>query len=119
MEKGIITNEEFQIVKGLIEKIIRDAVAPEISRQVEASKNIILERINDLVSKVNPVYYTREEVCTRLNICKATFHNWVAEGKIKPVKMGGRVYVEPSELDRVMNEVSSCSLKVNGRNKRN
>lgn len=104
---------------SLFEKIIREAVTAEIKSQVEASQKAIMERMNELASKMNPVYYTREEVCEKLDICKATFHNWVADGKIKPVKMGSRVYVEPSELDRVMNEVSSGSLKVNGRNKRN
>ena len=108
-----MTIEELRTLKSLVEKIVREAVAPEIERQLEQTRNVLLEKMNELASKQNPVYYTREEVCAKLDICKATFHNWVSSGNIRPVRIGGRVYVEPSELDRVIGAIGSGEIKIN------
>ena len=118
MEDNIITSEELRVLGSLVGRIIREAVASEMARQLEASRKVIIDRMNEIASKQNPVYYTREEVCARLDICKATFHNWVAAGHIVPVRIGNRVYVEPAELDRVMTQIGSGMLKVTGRNRK-
>ena len=62
-----MTIEELRTLKSLVEKIVREAVAPEIERQLEQTRNVLLEKMNELGSKQNPVYYTREEVCAKLD----------------------------------------------------
>ena len=44
-------------------------------------------------------YYSRDAVCKKLDICKATFHNWVNAGRFEAFKIGGRTYVLASELE--------------------
>ena len=49
-------------------------------------------------------YYTRVETCEKLDICKATFHNWCNSDILCYCKKGGRVYVDADILDKDMKE---------------
>ncbi len=49
-------------------------------------------------------FYTREEVCQKLSICHATFHNWKNKGVFKTKKISGRLYVFADVFDEDFSE---------------
>ena len=46
--------------------------------------------------------YSRKEVCEKLDICKATYHNWIKRKKLTGIQIGGRVYVDARKLDQAI-----------------
>ena len=107
-----MTEEELSQMKDLMMKFIQEAVAPEVNRQLDESRKIILDKINDAVALFRPMNYTRDQVCEKFDICKATFHNWVNAEVMKTIKISGRTYVESAEVDRLMEDVRSGKLKI-------
>lgn len=55
-------------------------------------------------------YYSRKECCEILSISLPTFHRWVKDGIIKPSKIGGKIYISATELDRIFRE-SVCKVR--------
>ena len=94
---------ELHDIKSIIIQCINESVTPMINRDMDELKQLILRLIDGITTESKPRIYTRDEVCNTLNICKATFHNWVNTRKMKSVKIGNRVYVDSAELDRLMN----------------
>lgn len=95
-------NEVQQAIGSWLKDLIKEAVKevlqetmPDYIRETESQQPNPLER-----------FYTREEVCEKLNICHATFHNWVNVGKLRRVKIQGRSYIDAACLDRALEEVT-------------
>jgi DNA binding domain, excisionase family len=93
-----------QKLTPIVTKCFKENIAPEIYREINEIKQLVIKLLEGEISDMTVHYFTREEVCKRLNICKATFHNWVNAGKMKSIKIGNRVYVVSSEIDRIMNQ---------------
>jgi len=74
---------------------LQEAIRPVIRQELE---NILNERDTGTV----PRHLTRDEVCSRLCISKATFHNWVRKGTLKVTKINGRVYVDGTSIDGIL-----------------
>jgi DNA binding domain, excisionase family len=49
-------------------------------------------------------YKTKDELSKELRVTRETIDNWVKQGKLKRVKIGGRVLFEQSEIDRLISE---------------
>lgn len=49
--------------------------------------------------------YTIREVCTKLGLAYTTVWQWVRQGKIKAVRVGGRIRIPESELKRIVREM--------------
>lgn len=45
---------------------------------------------------------TLKEVCELMRVSKGTIYNWMSEGRINCIKIGGRVLFEQSEIIRVI-----------------
>ena len=45
--------------------------------------------------------YTLKEVMSIFKVTRQTIYNWIAEGKIKVVKIGGIVRVSEEEVERI------------------
>lgn len=102
MVKEPLTDEELATMAESLSRFIRDAIAPEMERQLMEVKFSIFDKLNELAARQNPVYYTRSEVCSKLGISLATFHNWVRTGELRTTKIKGRVYVDADALDAYM-----------------
>ena len=46
--------------------------------------------------------YTITEVCTQFQISKPTLYEWIRAGKIKPVKIGRRVFFNRKEVEGLL-----------------
>ena len=69
----------------------------------DAIKTMMREVLEEMkpeeTEKPKDNFYTREEVCKKLSICSATFHNWKNAGVFKTKKIRGRIYVLADDFD--------------------
>ena len=88
-------NEVQQAIRSWLKDLIKEVI-----------QEIMTENTQLTESQFNPLerFYTREEVCEKLNICHATYHNWVNGGKLKKVKIQGRSYIDAACLDKALEE---------------
>jgi len=70
---------ESEAIKAIFGEVIRDAVRDVLQELRPAEPEKPVDR-----------YYTREQICERLDICRATFHNWKNAGIFKTKKIKGR-----------------------------
>lgn len=91
-------NEVQQSIRSWLKDLIKEAV-----------KEVLQETMPDFIKETellqfNPLerFYSRDEVCQKLSICHATFHNWVNAGKLKTVKIQGRSYIDAACLDKAL-----------------
>jgi len=56
-----------------------------------------------------PQLYSVKETCARLNIGRTLLYGLVADGKLTPVKIGGRTLFAESELDRYIAELMAAA----------
>lgn len=91
-------NHELEILERWLQKAIR----PVIHEECE----MMLRRLGETSQ-----YFTREEVCSKLGISKATFHNWVKSGALATTKIKGRVYVDAQLLDAYMKQTTQNTSK--------
>ena len=52
----------------------------------------------------NPVMLSPKEFADRLSISRWTVYAWIAEGRIKSVKLGRLVRIPDSEVSRIVQE---------------
>lgn len=81
---------------------LKDLIIDAVSDAVRETLPMILEGKISTASDPLKRFYSREEVCRKLSICKATYHNWVNAGKLKVVKIQGRSYIDASCLDEAL-----------------
>lgn len=64
---------------------------------------VVAKRFDDFLNKINvpqpSEYISRREVAEMLNITTATVDNWANKGRIKPSKIGGRVFYKRGEIE--------------------
>lgn len=51
-----------------------------------------------------PLAHRVDSACHRLGIGRTKLYSLIAEGKIRPIKIGSRTLVPESELQRLINE---------------
>ena len=79
---------ETEAFKEIFGETIRSAMREVLCEQKPQKKEATIERL-----------YTRDYVCEKLDICKATFHNWKNAGVFKTKKVGRRVYIFADKFD--------------------
>ena len=79
---------ESEAIKAIFGDVIRDAV-----------RDALQELKPEEPEKAKDEFYTRDEVCRKLDICHATFHNWKNKGVFKTKKIGNKVFVLKDEFD--------------------
>lgn len=94
-------------VQQLIETWLRDILTDVAIKVCKETIPVILEEYFTGYDPVNKMY-TKDEVCKILDICPATYHNWINSGKLTEVKIRGRVYVDPKVLRQVVSDRNIC-----------
>lgn len=93
-------NEVQQAIESRLRDIIREVMTEVLQ---EALPTIIENHFKDSNDPLRK-YYTKEQVCQKLGICHATYHNWINSGKISERKIRGRVYVDTREIENALSE---------------
>lgn len=70
-----------------MDPIIRESVAEEVKKAMATPKKR---------------YYSIREVCEKLHICEATFHNWARKGGIEKIYDNGEVKVDAKAIDEAV-----------------
>ena len=79
---------ESEAIKAIFGDVIRDAV------------RVALQELKpEEPEKAKDEFYTRDEVCRKLDICHATFHSWKNAGIFKTKKIRGRIYILADAFD--------------------
>lgn len=94
-------------VQHAIESWIRDIIEETVRKAVPAALEDYFKNAVDPLKH----YYTKDQVCQKMNICKATYHNWINSGKLTETKIKGRVYVDSRALEKLLSE---STVKKNG-----
>lgn len=81
---------------------LKDLIIEAVSEAIRETLPLILEEQFSNESDPLKRFYSREEVCRKLSICKATYHNWIKAGKLKVVKIQGRSYIDAVCLDKAL-----------------
>lgn len=95
---------ESEAIKAIFGEVIRDAV-----------RDALQEFKPEEPAQPKDNFYTREEVCKKLSICRATFHNWKNAGVFKTKKIRGRVYVLADDFDADFAEDKFVKFKIKPR----
>jgi hypothetical protein len=92
-----------------IQEWIRETFKPVLKEICEEIFSEMVEEVGEKMAE--PRYYTRDQVCEKLDICRATFHNWQNKGVFKKVKIGNRIYIDADAFDKYMEEHAGERLK--------
>lgn len=84
---------------------------------IQISQNQLTEIINSAIDKAIAKHspktkqerqlLTPTEFRTKLDISRATEHNWKKQGIINPLRIGGKIYYSHSEVERILKEKGS------------
>ena len=96
MEKIVVTTSEEL-------RLIIDKSVDEKFRQF---KKFITEELNPPKKK-----YTVKEAATKYNVTDLTVRNWIKKGYLKGDKIGRRVLIDSSELEKSLTEIKSLKYK--------
>lgn len=82
---------------------------------------IISERLNTIESlligmkkepeNVSNKMYSVKELSKNIGATELTIRNWIKEGKIKAVRIGGRIFIEEKQFQNGLQEVKSLKYK--------
>ena len=97
---------ETEALKALLGETIKEAV-----------REVLNERKPDESGQQTERYYTRDQICEKLDICHATFHNWQNKGVFKTKKIEGRVYVLADAFDEDFKEDKFVKFRIKPRRK--
>lgn len=92
-------NEVQQAIRHWLKDLVKETVT-------EAIREAVPQIIKDCADLLDPEskLYTKKEVCEKLGISPATFHNWVNTGKLTETKLGNKAYVDAALLDRALEQ---------------
>ena len=79
-----IRDELKTILTEVITPIVRDVIAEEVPKAITPPRKR---------------YYTIQEVCAKVGICEASFHNWANDKKLERIRDGRYVKVDADEVD--------------------
>lgn len=96
--------DNLDTIKGLIEEVLKPIVSTAI-------KDAMPQHNADDELK----YYTINEVCEMLHICRQTFYNYVRRNSLRPEKIEGRLMVSSKELTRAIKTRSIVKFKYRGK----
>lgn len=71
-------------------------------------EEIIDRKMKEYLAEKKPHYMTISEVCQRLGICEATFHNMARKGMIDKIHKDGKVLVDARQIEK---DIESGYLK--------
>ncbi|MEP2281311.1 helix-turn-helix domain-containing protein [Maribacter sp.] len=96
-----------------MEKIVvttTEELAFMIDQSVDAKftqlKKFMTEQLNPPKRK-----YTVKEAATKFNVTDLTVRNWIKKGYLKGDKIGRRVLIDASELEKSLTEIKSLKYK--------
>jgi excisionase family DNA binding protein len=70
--------------------------------------NRIEEKINSLSNKQQaPKKHSIKELSKYCGVSQNTVRNWIAEGKVKAERLGGRIFISEEEFQKALSEVKS------------
>lgn len=82
---------------------------------------IISERLNTIESlligmkkepeNVSNKMFSVKELSKNIGATELTIRNWIKEGKIKAVRIGGRIFIEEKQFQNGLQEVKSLKYK--------
>lgn len=85
---------------------MENVILAQISR--EDLKGIISDAVSiavkNAIAEVRPKYLTRQEVADIYKVSLTTVHDWINSGKLKAVKIGGRVLFPADEVTKAVQE---------------
>lgn len=85
---------------------MENVILAQVSR--EDLKGMISDAVSIAVEKaiaeVRPKYLTRQELADTYKVSLTTVHDWVNSGKLKAVKIGGRVLFPAGEVTNAVQE---------------
>jgi len=96
MSKIIITTPEE--LKFIIDK--------SVDTKFTQLKKFMSEQLNPPKRK-----YTVKEAATKFNVTDLTIRNWIKKGYLKGDKIGRRVLIDASELEKSLTEIKSLKYK--------
>ena len=67
---------------------LKDLIRQAVSEAMSETLPVILKEQFQAEGDPLKRFYSRDEVCRKLSICKATYHNWTRAGKLKAVDAG-------------------------------
>ena len=77
-----------------------------VDAQFTQLKKFMSEQLNPPKRK-----YTVKEAATKFNVTDLTIRNWIKKGYIKGDKIGRRVLIDASELEKSLTEIKSLKYK--------
>jgi predicted site-specific integrase-resolvase len=54
------------------------------------------------MQNIREKYYTTEELCKKLDVCRVTIHNYRQRGLLCPVKIGGKILFPVEQIENIM-----------------
>lgn len=60
--------------------------------------------VEKVIAEVRPKYLTRQEIADTYKVSLTTVHDWMNSGKLKAVKIGGRVLFPADEVANAVQE---------------
>lgn len=78
------------------EKIFMGALEVFKEELTNLIKVLIREQLNQ--KKETEIYYSVKDAAKLFGVTRVTVYNWMSKGKIKRIKMGGKVYVPQCEI---------------------
>ncbi|TDS13552.1 excisionase family DNA binding protein [Maribacter caenipelagi] len=96
MHKFIITTQEELTL--IIDK--------SVSKKLDGLRELIMNKVNPSKQKL-----TVKEVAQKLNVTELTTRNYIQKGYIKADKIGRRVLIDASELEKSLTEIKSLKYK--------
>jgi len=80
---------------------------------IKRMMNQVLDEREKRNEQSRPVeYYSREEVCRKLHICHATYHNWQKKGVFRTKKIGNKVFVLKDKFDEDFAEEKFIKFRI-------
>lgn len=77
-----------------------------VDAQFTQLKKFMTEQLNPPKRK-----YTVKEAATKFNVTDLTVRNWIKKGYLKGDKIGRRVLIDASELEKSLTEIKSLKYK--------
>jgi excisionase family DNA binding protein len=82
-------NEFWTQLRHIVLTIVDEKLTEKTSRRKESAS-------------FSPNYYSTKQVMDLFKISKTTVRNWKQDGKLKPYKVGNKVYYKCSDIDTLM-----------------